>query len=163
MNAKCEEQISHLRRMGESYGKIAEKLGISANTVKSYCQRHKLGGKMNAQISVMPCPCCGGNVSQAEHHKTKRFCSDACRAKWWSKHRHLIDRCSAVSFCCRNCGKEFIDYKSTERKYCCHECYIADRFGNTNNECRAVPRGKAVSSHDEPCGSNAETGPYFGG
>lgn len=34
---------------------------------------------------------------------------------------------------CKNCGKEFASAKTAHRKYCCHKCYIADRFGVNSN------------------------------
>ena len=36
-------EITLLRTERKSYGDIAERLGISVNTVKSYCLRHDLG------------------------------------------------------------------------------------------------------------------------
>ena len=30
---------------------------------------------------------------------------------------------------CKNCGVMFTVYGNKHRKYCCHECYINDRFG----------------------------------
>ena len=33
-----------------------------------------------------------------------------------------------VRVICPHCGKEFHIYGDRRRKYCSHECYIADRF-----------------------------------
>jgi hypothetical protein len=30
---------------------------------------------------------------------------------------------------CASCGRMFEDYTRNHRKYCCHACYIQDRFG----------------------------------
>ncbi len=30
---------------------------------------------------------------------------------------------------CPRCGSTFRAYRNRNRKYCSHECYIADRFG----------------------------------
>jgi len=38
------EQITQMRSEGFSYAKIAAALGISENTVKSFCRRNNLGG-----------------------------------------------------------------------------------------------------------------------
>ena len=38
------EQLRCLRSEGKSYSKIADCLGISENTIKSYCQRNNLRG-----------------------------------------------------------------------------------------------------------------------
>lgn len=29
---------------------------------------------------------------------------------------------------CVHCGQEFVSYGNRNRKYCCHDCYIKDRF-----------------------------------
>lgn len=40
MKDEEKRQIISLRRNGAGYGKIADVLGISINTVKSFCRRH---------------------------------------------------------------------------------------------------------------------------
>ncbi len=142
MTAKQEEQIRRMRQMGASYGKIAECLNLSCNTVKSFCQRRNLGGKTdksaNKQKDVILCAFCGKEVPQAEHRKLKKYCSDTCRMNWWKDHRHLIVRKSVTDFRCLYCGRVFMDYGSAKRKYCSHECYISYRFGGSDNEQRPV-------------------------
>lgn len=130
MIAAQAEQISHMRRMGNSYGRIADALGLPLNTVKSFCRRRGITEK--AEVSL--CEYCGAEVGQTEHRKTKRFCSDACRMHWWSKHRHLLGGASRVAHHCLNCGREFTDYSTAGRKYCCHECYINARFGGVDDD-----------------------------
>ena len=44
MNDTQRQQIEKLRAEGLSYGKISETLGLSINTIKTYCRRHGLGG-----------------------------------------------------------------------------------------------------------------------
>ncbi len=66
------EQISHMRRTGNSYGRIADSLGLPLNTVKSFCRRRGI----TAETSASLCECCGAEVKQMEHRKTKRFCSE---------------------------------------------------------------------------------------
>ena len=44
MNHQQKEDIRQMRAEGHSYAKIADRLGISENTVKSYCRRNNLGG-----------------------------------------------------------------------------------------------------------------------
>lgn len=132
MTAIQEEQIAHMRMAGESYGKIADSLNISVNTVKSFCRRKNIyGGKgetNKTQDGKVSCAYCGEEVPQPEHRKAKRFCSDACRVKWWNRHRQLAGRKNKMTLVCRNCGREFSDYGSAGRKYCCHGCYVAARF-----------------------------------
>ena len=44
MNDTQRQQIEKLRAEGLSYGKISDALGLSTNTIKTYCRRHGLGG-----------------------------------------------------------------------------------------------------------------------
>jgi uncharacterized protein YjcR len=46
MTSFQKEQIHRMRSAGMGYAKIAASLGISENTIKSYCRRHNLGGIM---------------------------------------------------------------------------------------------------------------------
>ena len=43
MTTAQKQQIEFLRDKGESYATIAYDLGISENTVKSYCRRNNIG------------------------------------------------------------------------------------------------------------------------
>ena len=43
MNTAQKQRIEFLRGKGESYAAIAEELGISENTIKSYCRRNSIG------------------------------------------------------------------------------------------------------------------------
>ncbi len=119
------QRIMSLRRDGVGYGEIAGKLHISVNTVKSFCRRHGLTADARASV----CEQCGRPVSQNPGRKRKRFCSDACRNKWWNAHLDLVKRKANYVLSCPNCGKEFSVYGNRKRKYCCHACYISYRFG----------------------------------
>lgn len=130
MTMRQEGQIVHMRRMGNSYRQIADELGVPLSTVKSFCRRKGVA----AETGISRCECCGVEIEQSEHHRTKRFCSDTCRTRWWSAHRHLLNSTSKVLLHCLHCGREFTDYASTGRKYCCHECYIKARFGGAGDE-----------------------------
>ena len=62
-------QIINLREAGNGYKKIGQLLGLSENTVKSFCQRRNLGGvvvQTAADVSV--CKCCGKPEHFGEHH-----------------------------------------------------------------------------------------------
>ena len=74
------------------------------------------------------CQECGEVVIQPPKRKLKKFCSDKCRMKWWNTHQYLIKKEANYNIVCRNCGKQFVSYGNKERKYCCHACYIQDRF-----------------------------------
>lgn len=73
------------------YTEIAKAMGISINTVKSYCKRNGLGGVSNHYENNSICDYCGKSI--------------------------------------QHCGKNFIAYRNNKRKYCCHTCYIEDRYG----------------------------------
>lgn len=124
-------QIGNLREAGLGYKKIAEQMGLSENTVKTYCRRHGLGGKMAEQgtVDMDVCLCCGVAVKQNPGRKKKKFCSDKCRNKWWNANLDKVNRKAVYEYECPHCKKPFTAYGNANRKYCSHECYIADRFG----------------------------------
>lgn len=133
MNDTQRIKIKQLRGEGYSYGKIAQSLGLSENTIKTYCRRHGLGG---VAVVAVPsdetehyCLCCGTVVVQHIGRKEKKFCSDKCRNKWWNANLDKVNRKADYNFVCAKCKKPFTAYGNRNRKYCSHECYIADRFG----------------------------------
>ena len=134
MNTQQKTQIASLRRKGYSYTKIAGVLGLSKNTVKSYCRRNDLSSSAIDTFQNTPdatitfCIECGKEIRQVPHRKEKKFCSDACRHKWWNERPEKITRKAIYSYTCARCGKPFTAYGNSHRKYCCHACYIADRF-----------------------------------
>ena len=130
--------VSSLRAEGMGYGAIARKVGISENTVKSFCRRNAQQTEM-AQSAVSntaehKCLCCGVPVEQNAGRKEKKFCSDKCRNRWWNSHLDKVDRRAIREVTCANCGKTFSVYGRAVRKYCCHECYIEHRFGGGGYE-----------------------------
>ncbi len=132
-------QIGKLRGAGLGYKKIAEQMGLSENTVKTYCRRHGLGGNMTHLQNVTQneehhCLCCGKPVQQTPGRKEKKFCSDSCRNKWWNSHLDKVERKANYEFICPHCKKPFTAYGNKNRKYCSHECYIADRFGGGSDD-----------------------------
>ena len=118
------EKIIGLRSSGMGCKKIAQEMGLSENTVKSFCRRKAATKPESAKIGDSVCECCGKPVEQIFGRKKRRFCSDICRTKWWNKHTSLM-KANAV---CAHCGKPF--HGRAGRKYCCHACYMADRFGD---------------------------------
>ena len=130
-------RLSVMRKAGCSYAEIAEELGISKNTVKTFCRRNGLAVEVkDAPVTETPeqqegklCPTCGKPVIQTQGRKEKKFCSDVCRTRWWNSHLSLVNRKAVYEFSCPTCGSAFTAYGNQHRKYCCHECYIADRFG----------------------------------
>ncbi len=136
MTEEQKSQIVKMRQQGRGYVAIAQSLCISENTVKSFCRRKKLNGTAVPKAVSAPimdgmhfCQCCGKEVAQMPGRKEKRFCSDRCRNKWWNSHLDQVKRKANYEFICPHCKKRFKVYGNAGRKYCCHECYIADRFG----------------------------------
>lgn len=129
MTDEQKQQIIALRRNGAGYGSIASHLDISINTVKSFCRRHSLAAPPTDSL----CEQCGRPIAQNPGRKRKRFCSDACRNKWWNSHLDLVKRKAVYTFTCPACGKEFTVYGNSHRKFCSHACYVDYRFGGVRH------------------------------
>ena len=87
MTDEQRQKITNLRAAGNGYKKISKLLGLSENTVKSFCQRRNLGRVVvNFNTEVAVCKCCGKPVPQNLGRQQKKFCSDQCRMKWWNSH-----------------------------------------------------------------------------
>ena len=137
MNELQKEKIIELRNLGVSYSKISDALGISINTIKSFCSRNNLGGhlgKENKQINKTFCKECGKELNQTPGKKPLKFCSNKCRVKWWNNHPELVNKKAIYSFICTSCGEPFTAYGNSKRKYCSHSCYINHRFGGGIHE-----------------------------
>ena len=126
------EQIKTMRLQGLGYMKIGQTLGISHNTVRSFCRRNGLSG--DAPKNVTLCQHCGKPIKVIPKRKPRKFCSDACRTAWWNSHLDSVNRKAVYHFICACCGEPFTAYGNQNRKYCSHRCYIAGRFGK---ECAA--------------------------
>lgn len=136
-------QIEKLRSDGYGYIRIAQTLGISENTVKSFCRRHNLTGQAalempkpqaTAKAGISCCLCCGVPVEQKHGRKEKKFCSDQCRMRWRNSNLDKVKHWAVYEYICPHCGKQFTVYGNSHRKYCSHECYVAERFGGGQDE-----------------------------
>ncbi len=78
-----------MRLQGIGYVKIGEMLGISDNTVRSFCRRNGLGDAAKEHGCLQALRKVDKNHPQAE---TRKFCSDACRTTWWNSHPDYVDR-----------------------------------------------------------------------
>lgn len=160
MDSGLERKAGALMAAGYGYRRIAEALGLPVNTVKSWCRRHRNtetagAGQVDAETggadaeaamppehAAMPaaggvpvlCPSCGALVPQTRGRKTKRFCSDACRMRWWNAHPEEIRHRTVREVECAHCGKAFDAYGGARRRYCCRACYFADRYGKEDEE-----------------------------
>ena len=110
------QNISEMRSKGCAYSAIAQSLGISVNTIKSYCLRNKPSLKENC----CKCDYCGSPLKQMPGRKKKRFCNDICRTNWWNAHPKTESRI------CPGCGCLF--NANGKQKFCSHDCYIKARF-----------------------------------
>ena len=137
MNDQQKEEIIKLRRLNYGYKTIANKLGLPADTVKSHCKRHNIMKGIPSSDSACQghfCLQCGKPILQDPKRKEKKYCSDACRNKWWNSHTDLIKQKSGRTVVCAKCGKEFYVNMQSNRKYCSHACYIDDRFHGASTE-----------------------------
>ena len=121
MTNEQKEKITFMRQAGCGYLKIAKAIGVSENTVKSYCRRQKV---INVTEESDFCAQCGKPIDKSKR-SGRRFCSDVCRIKWWNKHPKAEMRYTAHCACC---GKEIQMRRKNERKYCSHRCYITARY-----------------------------------
>lgn len=128
-----ERQIEHLRGKDLGYRVIANELGLSRDTVRNYCRKQGLLADTPSDSDKAPalreCRQCG-KALPLESASHRRFCSDACRWRWWNTHAPSTERPmkSREEITCTYCGKAFIAYRNQGRRYCSHQCYIRDRF-----------------------------------
>ena len=86
-------EIQYLRQAGLGYVKIAQTLTLPVNTVKSFCQRNPVHDISNVSEPTRNiCPQCGGQLPISVGRKPRRFCSDHCRAHYWTEHQSQIAR-----------------------------------------------------------------------
>jgi endogenous inhibitor of DNA gyrase (YacG/DUF329 family) len=123
MTIQEKNNILTLRGQGLTYWQIGDRLGLSPNTVKSFCRR--------AEAQKAACRNCGRPLIQVRRQKPKTFCCAYCREDWWKRHRGQMKRKAFYRIQCAHCGKRFDSYGNRHRKYCCHRCYIQARFGNS--------------------------------
>ncbi|CDE29692.1 putative uncharacterized protein [Ruminococcus sp. CAG:403] len=79
MTNEQKEAIASMRDAGVPFPSIAEQLGLSINTIKSFCKRNNIMSGRITGSNVHFCLQCHKSITQAEHRKTKKFCSDKCR------------------------------------------------------------------------------------
>ena len=134
MTDEQRKQITELRQKGIGYVAVAKRMGLSRDTVRSFCRRNGLAGEMvktkkaDKQQKDSFCRECGKELHQTEGVKKKIFCCRKCREKWWHEHPGQIRQKAVYSFICAGCEKEFTAYGNSHRKSCSYECYITSRF-----------------------------------
>lgn len=133
MTEEQKERVRRFRAHGYGYGKISKLTNISENTIKSFCRREGIAGYAASSSAPPVCPNCGIVVPQKHGRKRKKFCCDACRNQWWNSHLYLVNRKANYDYVCKYCNKPFTAYGDSNRRYCSHACYIADRFGGNRH------------------------------
>ena len=125
MAATQKQRIEFLRCNGWSYAAIADDLGISENTVKSYCRRNNIGIEINKghPVTINTCANCGHPLAHTPGAKHKRYCSDKCRMAWWKAQPASLNRKAVYRFVCPTCGESFEAYGNANRKYCSRACF----------------------------------------
>lgn len=129
MTDQQKSTITKLRLNGIGYGTIGNILGISKETVKSFCRRNGL--TRNTASSLPPdglCRNCGAEIFQNHKTRKKIFCSPTCRSECWKAHPQPFITTGKFRYYCNHCGKLFTAYGTVPRKYCSHACYISSRF-----------------------------------
>jgi IS30 family transposase len=89
--------IDKLRLQGCSYMKISKEIGVSENTVKFYCRRSATTSV--AKETIAACEYCGKPIDKSKR-SAMRFCSDACRNKWWNEHPKREMLYVSICACC---------------------------------------------------------------
>lgn len=139
MTDKQKTEIIRMRHSGTSFTKISEMTGVSRNTVKSFCRRQNIDIKDDTwqenTADEFYCKECGVKLQRKKGAKAPKFCSAACRTKWWNAHPEQVKRKAIYTFNCAYCGKPFTAYGNKGRKFCSHSCYVAYRFkGGESND-----------------------------
>ena len=125
MTTQQMEKITEYRQAGYTQGQIAEMTGLSISSIKSFLRRHA------AVLSDDVCPVCGKPIRRKPHRKTKRFCSDSCRLRWWNSHPEQVNR-TRHSQVCAQCGVTFETHIATQR-FCSRSCASAARRKKAND------------------------------
>ena len=129
MTDNQKEMIRNMRRQGMFYSAIAAAIGLSENTIKSFCHRENIDIINNSDIeSRNLCKNCGAPLKHHPGSKKKTFCCDRCRYTWWNKNRVWTGAKGTYRLTCFYCGREFYS-NNKKRKYCGRECYIHSRCG----------------------------------
>ena len=105
--------VLNLRKEGKGYKAIAKETGLNPQTIASFIK----------QFEKHICPQCHQTFPAPNGRRYKRFCSAECRIKYWSEHYKLAHRASAKKCICEECGSEFLNFKSVDRKFCSRICF----------------------------------------
>ena len=134
--------VLHYREQHMTYRQIGEKLGLSPDTVKTFCRRKRAQSERTEESVQAQCRNCGAPVHPLPGRRERLFCSPACRTVYWRKH-NLLGKDPRY---CAGCGA-LLTGGSASRKYCSHACYIRHRFGSS--AAPSAPQREAKAPHLE--------------
>jgi len=137
MKIEEKEKIKALANNGYGIKAISDALGISRNTIKSFCRRNnvkvesvKKGEKISDGVF---CLNCGKELIQIPGKRLKLYCCSKCKNDWWNRKHKECGGKANYKIVCNECGNTFYSYGNVNRKYCSHSCYINHRFKEANN------------------------------
>ena len=129
MTSNQQQAIRDMRKLGVPITSIASELGLSANTVKSFCHRDNSDHPGSPiEMSHNLCKYCGSLLAHRPGSKKKLFCSDKCRYTWWNRNRPYYRNKNEYKLNCFHCGTEFLS-TNKKKKFCSRDCYVCSRFG----------------------------------
>lgn len=134
--------ILYYREQHMTYRQIGEKLGLSPDTVKTFCRRNTPQEDRTEASASSQCRNCGAPVHPLPGRRERLFCSPACRTAYWRKH-NLLGKDPRY---CAGCGA-LLTGGSASRKYCSHACYVRHRFGSS--AAPSAPQREAKTPHLE--------------
>lgn len=139
----------YYREQQRTYREIGEKLGLSPDTVKTFCRRNRKQKERAVQKEGFQCKNCDAPIYPFPGKRESLFCSAACRTAYWRKHNLL----SLPPRHCAGCGT-LLTGGSIVKKYCCHACYIRHRFGNDSASSISLEKEKMVCLAKKKVASN---------
>lgn len=138
MTQDQKQKVKELRLEGLGYQAIARIVGLSRDSVRSFCKWHDLAGHgcvvalniTEKKLKNVLCLHCDTPLIHKPKGRTRKFCSDTCRQSWWSEHQEAKNQNEKAiyNYTCRYCGRDFSAYGNRNRKYCSHSCYIKHRY-----------------------------------
>ena len=138
MTEEQKRQIVKMRKDGDGYKTIATAVGLSRDAVRTFCKKRHMAGFGEAFVlndkekadEYKRCLNCYGYIRQPKKGRHKKFCSEKCRREWWKTHPEEINKKETAIYKlkCAHCDGDFISYGNKYRKYCSHNCYIHQRF-----------------------------------
>lgn len=139
MTEEQKQMIRVLRQQGLGYQAIGNMIGLSRDSVRSFCKNHGINGVAPlVQLTIKDmikngelCGYCAGPITKARTGRPAKFCCPECRRSYWKAHRDEGHKSVEATYVmeCQYCHKVFMSYGNKTRKYCCHEHYVFDRFG----------------------------------